>query len=142
MAEPPAAASPAPPASFTTATAAEASLHRSATAQHEQAAEAAVATMLHKISQYVAGEAELSAEDYRLLEAMNLAVADRYSAMADFSSGLVAFAERLQVKCDEIVPHLSRVDELEEQVSALEAAVQQLDQYSRRLETKFQELAS
>ena len=94
-------------------------------------AETAASEMLQKIAHYVAGETDLSLEDYRLLQSMNLAAADRrvdatrkplcahgahrrccvrrYGAMADYSSGLVAFAERLQVKCDEMLPHLSRV---------------------------------
>ena len=48
--------------------------------------------MLAKIGAYVEGEAEMSLEDYRLLEAMNLAAAERYNGMADYSAGLVAFA--------------------------------------------------
>jgi hypothetical protein len=65
--------------------------------------------MLAKIGRYVAGEVDLSLEDYRLLQAMNLAAADRYGAMADYSSGLVAFAERLQSKYDDMLPQLAKV---------------------------------
>lgn len=72
-------------------------------------AEAAAQTMLSKISRYVAAEADLSLEDYRLLQAMNLAAADRYGSMADYSSGLVAFAERLRAKYDEMLPQLAQV---------------------------------
>ena len=58
---------------------------------------------------YVEGEAEISVEDYRLLETMNLAAAERYSGMAESSAGLVAFAERLQSKCDAMLPQLAAV---------------------------------
>eukprot|EP00966_Prymnesium_polylepis_P129386 2992550-Prymnesium_polylepis.1 len=75
----------------------------------QQMAEAAASEMLQKIAHYIAGETDLSLEDYRLLQSMNLAAADRYGEMADYSSGLVAFAERLQAKCDAMLPHLSRV---------------------------------
>ena len=71
--------------------------------------EAAAAEMLEKIGRYVAGEVELSLADYQLLQAMNLATADRYGAMADYSAGLVAFAERLQSKCDAMTPQLAQV---------------------------------
>ena len=65
--------------------------------------------MLAKVSAYVEGEAEISIEDYRLLKAMNLAAAERYSNMADYSSGLVALAERLQTKCEAMLPQLAQV---------------------------------
>ena len=70
-----------------------------------------VEDMLAKIAAYVEGEAEMSLEDYRLLEVMNCAAAERYSGMADYSSGLVAFAERLQTKCDDMLPQLAQVCE-------------------------------
>ena len=65
--------------------------------------------MLAKIAAYVRGEAEMSIEDYRLLQSMNLAAAERYSGMAEYSSGLVVFAERLQTKFDAMLPQLAQV---------------------------------
>ena len=64
--------------------------------------------MLAKMAAYVEGEAEISVEDYRLLQSMNLAAAERYGNMAEYSAGLVAFAERLQSKCEDMVPQLSQ----------------------------------
>lgn len=104
------------------------------------AAEAEIATLLEKLSAYVEGEAEISIEDYRLLHAMNMAAAERYSDMAESSAGLVAYAERLQSKCDAMLPQLAHIDMLEAQVGQLEGAVAQLDSYTRRLESKFAEL--
>lgn len=40
-------------------------------------AETAASEMLQKIAHYVAGETDLSLDDYRLLQSMNLAAADR-----------------------------------------------------------------
>ena len=65
--------------------------------------------MLAKIAAYVRGEAEMSIEDYRLLQSMNLAAAERYSGMAEYSAGLVVFAERLQNKFDDMLPQLAQV---------------------------------
>ena len=103
-------------------------------------AEAHLAALLGKMAAYVEGEAEISVEDYRLLETMNLAAAERYSGMAESSAGLVAFAERLQSKCDAMLPQLAQIDVLEQQVAELEGAVEQLDSYTKRLESKWQRL--
>ena len=96
--------------------------------------------MLAKITTYAQSEAEMSLEDYRLLEAMNLAAAAQYSGMADYASGMMSFAEHLQCKSNEILPQMAQIDILEGQLVELEDAVGQLDGYSRRLEAKFQAL--
>ena len=46
-------------------------------------ATAPIEEMLNKLAAYVAGEAEMSIEDYRLLESMNLAAAARVREMAE-----------------------------------------------------------
>ncbi len=101
----------------------------------------ATADLLGKLARYAEGEAELSAEDYRLLQAMNLGCAGRYGEMAASAEGLVAFADRLQGQCAELMPQLGRIDAIAQQVHELEGAVGQLDAYSRRLEAKFDALA-
>ena len=79
--------------------------------------------------------------NYRLLQAMNLGCAGRYGEMAASAEGLVAFADRLQGQCAELMPQLGRIDAIAQQVHELEGAVGQLDAYSRRLEAKFDALA-
>ena len=66
-------------------------------------------TLLKKMAAYVEGEAEVSLEDYRLLQEMNIAAAEQYSGMAEYSAGLVATAERLQARCAEVLPQLQQV---------------------------------
>ena len=107
----------------------------------QPAAAPPIEAMLSKLAAYVQGEAELSLEDYRLLEGMNVAAAERYSGMAEYATGLVALAERLQTKAEALEPQLSEIDALEGSVAELEGAVQQLDNYSRRLEARFGELS-
>lgn len=128
----PSAAPPAPPA---------ASSSSSPAAAPNAAVHAATADLLGKLARYAEGEAELSAEDYRLLQAMNLGCAGRYGEMAASAEGLVAFADRLQGQCAELMPQLGRIDAIAQQVHELEGAVGQLDAYSRRLEAKFDALA-
>ena len=115
MAEPaPVAAAAAPAAAAPTAAAASRSNEDDAatepSGQQQQALHSATSEMLTKMSKYVEGEAEISVEDYRLLQAMNLAAAERYSNMAEYSAGLVTFAERLQGKCEEMMPQLAQVN--------------------------------
>lgn len=108
----------------------------------QQRLQTATAEMLSKITNYVAGEAELSTEDYRLLQAMNITAADKYGEMAGYAAGLVAFAEQLNDKYKDLAPQLAQIDEMDAQVGELESAVAQLDSYSRRLEAKFMSLES
>ena len=80
----------------------------SASTPASPAATPELADMLAKMAAYVEGEAEISVEDYRLLQSMNLAAAERYGNMAEYSAGLVTFAERLQSKCDDMMPQLAQ----------------------------------
>ena len=128
-----------PPASSTPSSSSSAAAS-SAAAPAQRAVHAATADLLAKLAAYAEGEAELSAEDYRLLQAMNLGCAGRYGEMAASAEGLVAFADRLQGQCAELMPQLGRIDAIAQQVHELEGAVGQLDAYSRRLEAKFEAL--
>ena len=121
------------------------------------------------MSAYLAGEAQVSVENYRLLESMNMAAAKQYKGMSEYTADLAGFADQLHVKCDELLPKLAQVvytrycmlypctqfetfhhsfafviqiDALELQVSDLEASVEHLDRYSRRLESEFMGSAS
>ena len=82
----------------------------------QQQLHSATSEMLTKMSKYVEGEAELSTEDYRLLQAMNITAADKYSEMAGYAAGLVAFAEQLDGKYRELAPQLAQIDAMESQV--------------------------
>ena len=120
MAEP-AAATPITPAAASVPTAAASSREGDAAAtgpsgQLQQELHAATSEMLAKMTKYVEGEAELSTEDYRLLQAMNITAADKYSEMAGYAAGLVAFAEQLDGKYRELAPQLAQIDAMESQV--------------------------
>ena len=70
-----------PPPASTSESATNAPIGFAATAlmseHQQQMAETAASEMLQKIAHYVAGETDLSLDDYRLLQSMNLAAADR-----------------------------------------------------------------
>ena len=121
MAEPDAAAPAITPAAASMPTAAASSKEGDATAtgpsgQLQQELHAATSEMLAKMTKYVEGEAELSTEDYRLLQAMNITAADKYNEMAGYAAGLVAFAEQLDGKYRELAPQLAQIDAMESQV--------------------------
>ena len=121
MAQPAAATPAATPAAAAVPTAAASSTEGDAAAtgpsgQLQQELHAATSEMLAKMTKYVEGEAELSTEDYRLLQAMNITAADKYSEMAGYAAGLVAFAEQLDGKYRELAPQLAQIDAMESQV--------------------------
>lgn len=97
----------------------------------------AVDDLLRTMAAYAEAEADASLDDYRALTELNRAAAARYGGMAEYSAGLVAFADRLQAKCAEMAPQFAQIDALEAQAAELEGAVEMLDAYSRRLEAKF-----
>ena len=80
-----------------------------------------VATMLNDLSQYLQSEAELSVEDYRLLQSMNLAAAEKYGDMAEEAAGLVSFAQHLQARSASLLPQIQQIDELSQQVGGDDA---------------------
>ena len=98
---------PTPPSTSTTAAAA--SSNTTTIPSNTNTPDPAIANLLEKMAAYVEGEAEISIEDYRLLRDMNLAAAERYSEMAESSAGLVSFAQRLQTKCEAMMPALAQV---------------------------------
>ena len=56
-----------------------------------------------KISNYLLGELNLSTQDYKLLEEMNMVTAQKYSGMADNGAQLVQFMKDLRDKCKYIL---------------------------------------
>mmetsp|Transcript_12734 Transcript_12734/g.27482 ORF Transcript_12734/g.27482 Transcript_12734/m.27482 type:complete len:116 (-) Transcript_12734:830-1177(-) len=93
-----------------------------------------------KWSEYLAGEMNITLEDYALLSSMNLAAADTYKELEDHAIALNQSAEKLRTASAALAPEIAHIDELEAQVGELEAAVLRLDSYSKRLEEKFEAL--
>lgn len=74
--------------------------------------------------------------EYELLERMNLRVATEYDNQADFAAGLRVFVERLKQKNDSFGDYLLQIDEIDQEVTELEALVSTLDNYTSNLEAK------
>lgn len=67
---------------------------------------------------------------------MNLRVATEYENQADFAAGLRVFVERLKQKNDSFGDYLLQIDEIDQEVTELEALVSTLDNYTSNLEAK------
>lgn len=96
--------------------------------------------MFTKTADYLNGEFESTADEYRLLECMNKATLTKYVEMKDISSGVNKSMMELKAKYESLQPYLEMIDQLEESVTTLEQAAYKLDSYSKRLEAKFKAL--
>ena len=74
--------------------------------------------------------------EYELLERINLRVASEHDNQADFAEGLRVFVERLKQKNDGFTEYLQQIDEIDQEVTELEALVSTLDNYTSNLESK------
>ena len=74
--------------------------------------------------------------EYELLERMNLRVASEHENQAEFARGLGVFVENLKQKNDGFSEHVRQIDEIDQEVTELEALVSTLDNYTRNLESK------
>eukprot|EP00657_Telonema_sp_P-1_P002648 TRINITY_DN16113_c0_g1_i1.p1 TRINITY_DN16113_c0_g1~~TRINITY_DN16113_c0_g1_i1.p1 ORF type:complete len:144 (-),score=56.90 TRINITY_DN16113_c0_g1_i1:5-436(-) len=107
------------------------------TPEQQASLRAAVHDMFGNVSEYIQGELEVSSQDYQLLERMNLASADKYRDLADHAENLLAARETMLQKYDEFMPYIFQIDELDKTMGTLEKTVEQLVEYTRRLEDKF-----
>jgi biogenesis of lysosome-related organelles complex 1 subunit 2 len=96
--------------------------------------------MFAKTANYLNGEFESTADEYRLLERMNKATLAKYLEMKEISSNLSKTMVDLKEKYESLQPYLEMIDQLDESVSSLEQAAYKLDSYSKRLEAKFKQL--
>lgn len=97
-------------------------------------------TMFQKTADYLLGELVVTQEDYRLLEAMNLATITKYSDMKQIAGNIAHTMADLNEKYKSLQPYLDQIDQIEDSVTKLEQAAYKLDAYSKRLEAKFKSL--
>ncbi|XP_055330552.1 biogenesis of lysosome-related organelles complex 1 subunit 2-like isoform X2 [Paramacrobiotus metropolitanus] len=96
--------------------------------------------LLTKTSEYLKSEFEGTAEDYRLIQQLNLVSKEKYEELLVVAK---RFRESLGTMNDRftcILPFLERIDAVESQVNELERSVFRLDTYAKQLETRFKAL--
>jgi len=92
------------------------------------------------LTNYLQSELLVTSEDYKLLYQMNTSTKEKYVGMTKLSTQLVAGMTELQTKYKTFQPYLVKIDEIETSVNELEKTVLLLDEYTRKLEAKFQYL--
>uniref|UniRef100_A0A9J7YPK8 Biogenesis of lysosomal organelles complex-1, subunit 2 n=1 Tax=Cyprinus carpio carpio TaxID=630221 RepID=A0A9J7YPK8_CYPCA len=90
--------------------------------------------MFDKMSVFLQGELTATCEDYKLLENMNKLTSLKYMEMKDISINISRNLQDLNQKYASLQPYLDQINQIEEQVTALEQAAYKLDTYSKKLE--------
>ncbi|XP_064617630.1 biogenesis of lysosome-related organelles complex 1 subunit 2-like [Liolophura sinensis] len=89
---------------------------------------------------YLKGELEATAEDYKLLEEMNKVTVTKYEEMKHIAINISKSLHVMNEKYKLLQPYLDQIDQIEESVASLEQAAYRLDAYSKRLEARFKQL--
>ncbi|XP_048763903.2 biogenesis of lysosome-related organelles complex 1 subunit 2-like isoform X2 [Ostrea edulis] len=93
-----------------------------------------------KSAEYLHGELEGTIEDYKLLEALNRITITKYTDMKELTENISKGLQDLNDKYSNLRPFLDQITQIDENVTALEQAAYKLDNYSKRLESKFKAL--
>eukprot|EP01123_Difflugia_compressa_P006337 TRINITY_DN18533_c0_g1_i1.p1 TRINITY_DN18533_c0_g1~~TRINITY_DN18533_c0_g1_i1.p1 ORF type:complete len:200 (+),score=59.60 TRINITY_DN18533_c0_g1_i1:31-600(+) len=97
-------------------------------------------TLFNHLANYIQNELLITNEDYKLLHQMNVITKDKYAEMTQMTQQLVVGMTELQTKYKSFQPYLDKIDEIEISVDELEKTVLMLDDYTKKLEAKFQYL--
>jgi biogenesis of lysosome-related organelles complex 1 subunit 2 len=96
----------------------------------------ALQTLFLNVTSFIQAELQATSSEFKLLENLNLRVASEYDHQADFAAGLRVFVERLKQKNNNFAHYLQQIDEIDQEVTELEAVVSTLDNYTSNLEAK------
>ena len=108
-------------------------------AVEEASVEEASAEMCANMGAYLQSVLTTNCADYELLAAMNRAATEKYAHMYGVTQSLASHMGQLQTQYADLQPYLDQIDAIANTVQALEAAVGQLDDYTKRLASKFGE---
>lgn len=95
--------------------------------------------MIKSTGEYIKGELDVCAADYKMLEQMNKLVTDKYRALSGQSGKIITEMDKLNEAYAHLVPLLSQIESVEKSVDELEVTSNKLDVYSKRLEAKFKQ---
>ncbi|KAL0431805.1 UNVERIFIED_CONTAM: Biogenesis of lysosome-related organelles complex 1 subunit [Sesamum radiatum] len=97
---------------------------------------ASLSDLFTSVSTMIKGELQGTNNILKLLENMNLRVAEEYKGFGDVASGLRVFVEQLKSKSSTFDDYVQQLDAIEQQVTEFEAVVSMLDKYVSLLESK------
>ena len=96
--------------------------------------------MFSKLSRYANAEIAASSEEYALLSKLNSAAGAKYESMAEQAAKLVAAMHTVNATQASLDTFFAQIDELEKNLTDMEAVIAQLDLYSKRLHFTFQQV--
>lgn len=96
--------------------------------------------LFEKTSEYVKAELEVTLDDYRLLEEMNIRTSEKYSQLRGLSDQLKDSLQDLEKNYFRIIPYLEKIDSLEQKVTRLEELAYAIDSYTKKLEARYKSL--
>ncbi|KAK1432957.1 hypothetical protein QVD17_09860 [Tagetes erecta] len=105
--------------------------------QHDELTEA-LTDLFTNVSAMIKGDLQGTNNTLKLLENMNLKVAEEYKGFGDVAAGLRVFVERLKAKSENFDEYVQQIDAIEQQVTDLEVVISMLDKYVALLESKVQ----
>ncbi|KAK3809448.1 MAG: biogenesis of lysosome-related organelles complex-1 subunit 2-domain-containing protein [Benniella sp.] len=120
---------------FSTFTAADAARHLS-----QEHVTRASQEMFRKIAEYVRSEMLAMGEDYKLLENMNNMTRERYGELAVVAQELMQEVGKLRTTYTDFEPYLARIDEISEQAEVISNIANELDEYTKSLETRLKRI--
>ncbi|XP_076941822.1 biogenesis of lysosome-related organelles complex 1 subunit 2 [Bidens hawaiensis] len=98
----------------------------------------ALKDLFSNVSDIIKADLQGTNNTLKLLENMNLKVAEEYKGFGDVASGLRVFVEQLKAKSDNFDEYVRQIDAIEQQVTDLEVVISMLDKYVSLLESKVQ----
>ncbi|KAF9938595.1 biogenesis of lysosome- organelles complex 1 subunit 2 [Modicella reniformis] len=79
-------------------------------------------------------------EDYKLLENMNIHAKERYNELATVAQELMQEVGKLRTTYSDFEPYLGRIDEISEQADVISNIANELDEYTKSLETRLKRI--
>ncbi len=97
--------------------------------------------MIQKTGDYIKGEVDCCIADYQVLEQINKSIMEKYKTLNSHSTNIDKEMSKLSQAYANLLPLLSQIDNVEKMISDLEISSHKLEQYSKRLESKYKQYA-
>jgi hypothetical protein len=97
--------------------------------------------MIQKTGDYIKDEIDYCIADYQVLEQINKSVMEKYKTLTSHSKNINQEMSKLNEAYANLLPYLSQINNVEKMIGELEISSHKLEQYSKRLESKYKHFA-